>query len=105
MTPWTVAPQAPLSMEFFRQEFCSGLPFPSPRDLPDPGIEPGFPAEQADSLPAEPPGKPTEDENQGSNMSSSSNQMYAKPVQFMNFFSHSKNKGCLPHGMLAWSEL
>ena len=39
-TPWTVAHQAPLSMEFFRQEYWSGLPFPSPGDLPDPGIEP-----------------------------------------------------------------
>ena len=37
---WTVAHQAPLPMEFSRQEYCSGLPFPSPRDLPDPGIEP-----------------------------------------------------------------
>ena len=40
-TPWTVAYQAPLSMGFSRQEYWSGLPFPSPRDLPDPGIEPG----------------------------------------------------------------
>ena len=50
--------QAPLSMEFFRQEYCSGLPFPSPGDLPDPGIEPVSPALQADSLPSEPLGKP-----------------------------------------------
>ena len=41
---WTVAYQAPLSMEFSRQEYCSGLPFPSPGDLPDPGIEPRSPA-------------------------------------------------------------
>ena len=41
MTPWTVARQAPLSMDFFRQGFWSGLPFPSPGDLPDPGTEPG----------------------------------------------------------------
>ena len=40
VTPWTVAPQAPLSMEFSRQEYWRGLPFPSPGDLPDPGIEP-----------------------------------------------------------------
>ena len=40
MTPWTVAHQAPLSMGFSRQEYCSGLPFPSPGDLPNPGIEP-----------------------------------------------------------------
>ena len=47
-TPRTVAHQAPLSMEFSRQEYWSGLPFPSPGDLPDPGIEPGFPALQKD---------------------------------------------------------
>ena len=52
-TSWTVACQAPLSMGFSRQEYWSGLPFPSPGDLPDPGIEPGFPALQADSLPTE----------------------------------------------------
>ena len=57
-TPWTVAHQAPLSMGFSRQEYWSGLPFPSSRDLPDPGIKPGSPALQADSLPSEPPGKP-----------------------------------------------
>ena len=50
--PWTVARQAPLSMGFLRQEYWSGLPFPSPGDLPDPGIEPGSPELQADSLPA-----------------------------------------------------
>ena len=44
--PWTVAHQAPLSMEFPKQEYWSGLPFPSPGDFPDPGIEPGFPAMQ-----------------------------------------------------------
>ena len=50
---WTVAYQAPLSMGFSRQEYWSGLPFPSPGGLPDPGIEPGSPALQADSLPTE----------------------------------------------------
>ena len=55
---WTVAHQAPLSLEFSRQEYWSGLPFPSPGDRPDPGTEPGSPALQADSLPSEPPGKP-----------------------------------------------
>ena len=54
--PWTVAYQAPSPMEFSRQEYWSGLPFPSPGDLPDPGIEPGSPALQTDSLPSEPPG-------------------------------------------------
>ena len=56
-TPWTVANQAPPSMGFSRQEYWSGLPFPSPGDLPDPGIEPGSPALWADALPSEPPGK------------------------------------------------
>ena len=51
-TPWTVAYQASPSMGFSRQEYWSGLPFPSPGDLPDPGIEPGSPA-------SEPPGKPS----------------------------------------------
>ena len=51
MTPWTVAHQFPLSMGFPRQEYCSGLPFPSARDLPNPGIEPMPPTGQADSLP------------------------------------------------------
>ena len=58
MTPWTVACQAPLSIEFSRQEYWSGLPFPSAGDLPDPGIQLMSPALQADSLPSEPPGKP-----------------------------------------------
>ena len=57
VTPWTVAYQAALSMGFSRQECWSGLPFPSPGDLPDPGIEPGFPALEADALTSEPPGK------------------------------------------------
>ena len=56
-TPWTVAYQAPPSLGFSRQEYWSGLPFPSPGDLPNPGIEPGSPVLQADALPSEPPGK------------------------------------------------
>ena len=56
-TPWTVAHEAPPSMKFCRQEYWSGLPFPSPGKRPDPGIEPGSPALQADSLPTEPQGK------------------------------------------------
>ena len=55
---WTVALQAPLSMGFSRQEYRTGLPFPPPGDLPNPGIEPRSPTLQADSLAAEPPGKP-----------------------------------------------
>ena len=50
--------QAPLSMEFSRQEFLRGLPFPTPGNLPIPGIEPNSPTLEADSLPSEPPGKP-----------------------------------------------
>ena len=57
-TPWTY--QAPPSMRFSRQEHWSGLPFPSPRDLPDSGIEPRSPALQANALTSEPPGKPSE---------------------------------------------
>ena len=53
--PWTLAYQAPLSIEFSRQEHWSGLPFPSPGDLPNPGIEPGSPTLRADTLPSEPP--------------------------------------------------
>ena len=58
VTPWTVAHQPPPSMEFSRQEYWSGLPFPSPGDLPDPGIEPRSPELRADTLPSEPPGNP-----------------------------------------------
>ena len=58
-TPRTVAHQASPSMGFSRQEYWSGLPFPAPRDLPNPGIEPGSPALEADTSTSEPPGKPT----------------------------------------------
>ena len=57
-TLWTVAHQALLSMGFSRQEYWSGLPFPSPGDLPDAGIKPRSSALRAASLPSEPPGKP-----------------------------------------------
>ena len=58
MTPWTAVCQAPLSVGFPRQEHWSGLQFPSPRDLPDPGIEPPSPASAGRFFTAEPPGKP-----------------------------------------------
>ena len=58
-SPWTIAYQASLSMEFSRQVYWSGLPFPFPGDLSDPGIKQRSPVLQADSLPSEPPGKPT----------------------------------------------
>ena len=57
-TPWTVAYQAPPSMGFSRPEYWSGLPFPSPGDRPDPGIEPRSPTLEAGALPSEPPGNP-----------------------------------------------
>ena len=53
LNQWTVAYKAPLSLGFSKQEYCSGLPFPSPGDLPNPGIKPGSPILQADSLPSE----------------------------------------------------
>ena len=53
-TLWTIAYQAPPSMGFYRPEYWSGLPCPSPGDLPDPGIEPGSPALEADALTSEP---------------------------------------------------
>ena len=56
-TSWTVAHQAPPSMGLSSQEYWSGLPFPSPEDLPDPGTEPRSPASEADALTSEPPGK------------------------------------------------
>ena len=56
-TPWTIAYQAPLSMGFARQEYWSGLPFPSPGDLPDPGIKPASPALACGFFTTEPPGK------------------------------------------------
>ena len=58
VTPWTIVLQATLSMAFPRQEYCSGLLFPFPGDLPNPGIEPRSPALQAGSLPSKPQGKP-----------------------------------------------
>jgi len=58
VTPWTVAHQAPLSMEFSRQEYWSGLPFASPGDISNPAIKPRSPTLQADYLMSEPPGKP-----------------------------------------------
>ena len=62
-TPWTIACQVPLSMEFSRPEYWSEQPFPSPRDLPTPGIEPRSPALQADSLPSENEGTPNLNSN------------------------------------------
>ena len=59
----TLSNQSPLFVEFSRQEYWNGKPFPSPENLPNPGIKPWSPALQADSLPSEPPGKPKGYEN------------------------------------------
>ena len=59
VTPWTMALQASLAMEFSRQEYWNEFPFPSPEEGPNPGIEPRSPALWADSLPSEPPGTPS----------------------------------------------
>ena len=67
-----VSHQAPLFTEFSRQESWSGLPFPSPGDLPDAGIEPGSPALPADSLPSEPPGKAISHKQKNSTVAKSS---------------------------------
>ena len=58
MTPWTVAHRDPQSVGFSRQAYWGGLPFTSPGDIPNPGIKPGSPALQADTLPSELSGKP-----------------------------------------------
>ena len=57
VTLWTLTYQVPPSIEFSRQEYWSGLPFPSPGDVPNPGIKSGSPTLRADTLPSEPPGK------------------------------------------------
>ena len=64
-TQWGVACQAPLSMGISKQEYWSGLPFPSPGYLPNPGIEPRSPALQADALTSEPPRKPNTENREG----------------------------------------
>ena len=63
VTPWSIARQAPLPMEFCRQEYWSGLPFPPSGAPPDPGMETVSPVLQADSLPSKPPGKPCQTGN------------------------------------------
>ena len=72
----TVACQAPLSMEFSRQEYWSELPFPSPGELPDSGLEPGSPALHADYLPSELPGNSTD------NLAASKSTLKSSPPQF-----------------------
>ena len=60
VTPWTVICLSSLPMEFSREEYWSGLPFPSPGDIPNPGVKPRSFAMQAESLPSEPPGNYTQ---------------------------------------------
>ena len=84
-TPWTVACQALLSMGFSRQEYWSGLPFPSPGYLPDPGIEPGCPALEADALTSEPPGKSREWQTTSAFLPLESHEQYEKAVHYMTF--------------------
>ena len=79
--PWTVAYQAPLSMEFSRQEYWSGLPCPSPGDRPNPGIKPRSPALQADALPSELPGKP--------------HIIYIYNIHFQLYYEKENSKRCL----------
>ena len=69
---WTVACQAPLSMGFSRQEYWGGLPFPSPGDLPSPGIKPGSPVLQAGSLPTELRGRPSREQESNADAESGS---------------------------------
>ena len=85
-TPWTGAYQAPPSMEFFRQEYWSGLSFISPGDLPDPGITPGSPALQADASPSEPEGSPGYREDPSQNVSLPENRH-----SFNNWLNHKAN--------------
>ena len=97
VTPWTVAHQTPLSMGFSRQEFWSGLSFPSPGDLPDLGIQPISPAFPADSLLSEPPGKPCAPVTSKFSLCSSSFRMwgtswnYHALILFLDFFKFLNN--------------
>ena len=93
-TSWTVAYQVPLSMGFSRQEYWSGLPFPSPGNLPDRGIKHGSPALQADALPSERPGKPINKWAKAldRNFSKENIQMTSKHRKnILNIMSHQKN--------------
>ena len=76
-TPWTIAHQALPSMGFSRQEYWSGLPFPSPGDLPDPGIKPKSPALEADALTSESPGKPSAMKSESESRSVMSDSLWA----------------------------
>ena len=98
-TPWTVTHQAPLSMRFPRQECWSGLPFPSPRDLPNSGIKPGSPALKAVSLPSETPEKP-ENVLVTQLHITLSNPMDCSPRLFYPWNSLGKNTGVNSHSLL-----
>ena len=76
-SPYTTVHQTPLSMGFPRQEYWNGLPFPSPGDLPDPGIELQSPALQADSIPSEPLGKLESQERRGAKKKEAGSNSYS----------------------------
>ena len=86
-TLWTVACQPPLSLGFSKQEYCSGLPFPSPGDLPDPGIKPRSQALQADSLPTELRRKPKVWIDQAKYSIYTARQHFWNSLQWRNSFS------------------
>ena len=93
--PWIVVHQAPLSMEFSRQENWSKLPFPFPGDLPNPGIKPGSLALQADYLPSEPPGKPRSSSYDPKNKSKKqldSLRVYFSPISIYYFTCKDEDK-------------
>ena len=87
---WTVACQAPLCMEFSRQESWSGLPFPSPGGCPNPGIGLGSPASQADPLPSKPPGKPI-------NLGPECNQQDLMPAVSLPLYNEDESVGLQDH--------
>ena len=90
VTLWTVTYQASPSMGFSRQEYWSGLPFPSPGDLPDPGIKPGSPALEADTLTSEPPGKEIESKYLTMHQTASNTELY--DMKFSSYWSWKKQR-------------
>ena len=102
-TPWTVAHQARLSMGFSRWEYRSALPFPSPGDFSNPGIEPGSPALQADSIPAELPWKPPMFSLHSTSLLEFRNQSSSRPLLWSNLCMSRWNQEMATHSsVLAW---
>ena len=102
-TPWTVAHQAPPSMRFSRQEYWSGLPFPSPGDLPNLGTEPSSPALLVDSLPSEPPGKPSKPAIQKRKEKKKSLNPRKRERPSLDIGSTFLRKGCPLTGFINWT--